>query len=167
MDAVNMVGRCLDNGWGSPEHPAAAAEQYRRAAAAGNAWAQYNLGHLYLDGRGVARDWHQAYDYYLRAATQGHERAMNLVGRCCEHGWGTSVDPAAAAAWYQRSAAAGYFRGQYNWATVLFERRCFGEAMVWFERAANGGPASMRAIVTAAIERSGAALGTASTSPKH
>src|SRR5580698_4697515 len=25
IDALNMVGRCLDNGWGAPEDPAAAA----------------------------------------------------------------------------------------------------------------------------------------------
>src|ERR1700722_9775656 len=49
IDAMNMVGRCLDNGWGTPENPAAAAEYYIRAAAADHAWAQYNLGHLYLD----------------------------------------------------------------------------------------------------------------------
>src|SRR5277367_7066203 len=49
-DAINMVGRCLDNGWGTPEDPAAAAEHFLRAANAGHAWAQYNLGHLYLDG---------------------------------------------------------------------------------------------------------------------
>ena len=26
LDAVNMVGRCLDNGWGTAEDPAGAAE---------------------------------------------------------------------------------------------------------------------------------------------
>lgn len=159
MDAVNMVGRCLDNGWGSAEDPAAAAEQYERAATAGYAWAQYNLGHLYLDGRGVARDFDQAYRCYLAAARQGHERAMNLAGRCREHGWGTPPDAAAAAAWYQRSAEAGYFRGQYNWATVLLEQQRFQEAAVWFERAAQCGPASMRAAVAVALERAGMAPG--------
>jgi TPR repeat protein len=64
---------------------------------------------------------------------------MNLVGRCCEQGWGTARDPAAAAGWYQRSAEAGYFRGQYNWATLLLGQRRFDEAAQWFERAANGG----------------------------
>ncbi len=97
IDAINMVGRCCDMGWGTPENPTAAAEHFRRAADSGHAWAQYNLGHLYLDGRGVERDRGLAYSYYLRAAEQGHPRAMSLVGRCCEEGWGRPRDPAAAA----------------------------------------------------------------------
>jgi TPR repeat protein len=158
LDAINMVGRCLDNGWGTTADPAAASAQYRRAAEAGHAWAQYNLGHLYLDGRGVERDMNRAYAYYLRAAEQGHERAMNLVGRCCDQGWGTCRDPAAAAAWYRRSAQAGYFRGQFNWAVVLLEQCRFDEAAAYFERAVNGGPASIRAAVIDTIERAGGVL---------
>ena len=96
-------------------------EHFRRAADRGHAWAQYNLGHMYLDGRGVARDRALAYLYYLKAAEQRHERAMNLVGRCCEEGWGTPRDADAAADWYRRSAEAGYFRGQYNWASLLLQ----------------------------------------------
>ena len=60
---------------------------FKRAADAGHAWAQYNLGHLYLDGRGVARDPAFAFAYYLKAALQQHERAMNLLGRLSEEGW--------------------------------------------------------------------------------
>jgi uncharacterized protein len=151
IDAVNMVGCCLDNGWGTAENPTAAAEQYRRAADAGHAWAQYNLGHLYLDGRGVVRDFYRAYAYYLRAAEHIHERAMNLVGRCCEEGWGTPRDLQAAKQWYRRSAEGGYFRGQYNWATLLMKEGRFDEAAIWFERAATGGSAAVRQAVLDAI----------------
>jgi TPR repeat protein len=148
-DALNMVGRCLDNGWGTPEDPSGAADYYRHAAAAGHAWARYNLGHLLLDGRGVTRDVEKAYACYLSAARQGHERAMNLVGRCAEEGWGTARDPAAAAGWYRRSAHAGYFRGQYNWASVLLKSGHTDAAALWFERAAAGGtPAVRRAVRT-------------------
>jgi uncharacterized protein len=157
VDAVNMVGRCLDNGWGIPEDPAAAAAQYRRAADAGQAWAQYNLGHLYLDGRGVAQDFHLAFAYYRRAADQQHERAMNLVGRCCEEGWGTPRDPAAAADWYQRSAEGGYFRGQFNWASILLKAGRADEAAIWFECAAAGGSAGVRQAVVDTLHRAPAA----------
>jgi TPR repeat protein len=151
-----MVGRCLDTGWGTPQDAAAAAVHFRRAAGSGHAWGQYNLAHLYLDGRGVRRDADQAYAYYLQAAGQGHERAMNLVGRCCEEGWGTSRDLAAAAVWYRRSAEAGYFRGQYNWASVLLNAGRVVEAAVWFERAARGGPEAVRQAVLDALTRCGA-----------
>jgi uncharacterized protein len=150
LDAINMVGRCLDNGWGRAKDASAAAVHYQRAAESGHAWAQYNLGHLYLDGRGVARDFGRAYAHYLRAAEQRNERAMNLVGRCCEEGWGTARDLARAAVWYRRSAEAGYFRGQFNWATILLRSGRADEASIWFERAANGGTPGVRAAIIAA-----------------
>jgi hypothetical protein len=111
------------------------------------------LGHLYLDGRGVSRDVARAYAWYLRAAEKGHERAMSLAGRCCEEGWGTPRDLTAAAQWYQRSAQAGYFRGQYNWASVLLGAGRDAEAAEWFGRAAAGGPPSMRRAVLEAAAR--------------
>jgi uncharacterized protein len=147
IDAINMVGRCHDMGWGTPEDPGAAAEHFQRAAESGHAWAQYNLGHLYLDGRGVGRDRAIAYSYYLRSAEQGHPRAMSLVGRCCEEGWGRPRDPDAAAGWYERSAQAGYFRGQYNWATHLLEAGRIEEAAHWFELAARSGTPAVREAV--------------------
>ena len=155
-DAINMVGRCLDNGWGTAADPAGAAQHFQRAADLGNAWAQYNLGHMFLDGRGVTRDRPLAYLYYSRAAEQQHERAMNLVGRCCEEGWGTPRDLSAAADWYRRSAEAGYFRGQYNWASLLLKAGRFEESAAWLERAAAGGTAAMRRAVAELIARAGA-----------
>jgi uncharacterized protein len=155
IDAINMVGRCLDNGWGVAADPAAASKEYRRAADAGHPWAQYNLGHLYLDGRGVAQDFDQAFAYYYRAAQQRHERAMNLVGRCCEEGWGTPRNAAAAAAWYRESAERGYFRGQYNWASVLLKVGRVSEAAHWFELAGSGGSTAVRHAVIKALMRVG------------
>jgi uncharacterized protein len=159
IDALNMVGRCLDNGWGTAEDPVTAAAYYQRAADAGHAWAQYNLGHLYLDGRGVARDFERAYACYLQAAEQQHERAMNLVGRCYEQGWGTARDAVAAAGWYRRSAEGGYFRGQFNWATILVKSGRPDEAATWFERAAEGGTRSVRSAVINAVTGAGGLLG--------
>jgi TPR repeat protein len=144
LDAINMTGRCLENGWGCSVDVTLAATYYHRAANAGHAWAQYNLGHLYLDGLGIERNLEKAHLCYLQAATQNHARAMNLVGRCCEQGWGTPKDLAAAAAWYRRSAEGGYFRGQYNWASVLVMRGRAEEAMPWLERAMVTGTQAVR-----------------------
>src|SRR4029077_9031744 len=128
-----------------------AARHFQQAADLGHAWAQYNLGHMYLDGRGLQRDRVLAYLYYLKAAEQQHERAMNLVGRCCEEGWGTPRNLDAAADWYRRSAEAGYFRGQYNWASLLLKAGRFEASAVWFERAVVGGTAAMRRAVAELI----------------
>jgi TPR repeat protein len=109
-----------------------------------------------LDGRGVSRDATLAHRSYMKAAQQGHERAMSLVGRCCEEGWGTRRNLDAAADWYRRSAEAGYFRGQYNWASMLLKAGRFEEAAAWFERAAAGGTAAVRRAVAELIARAGA-----------
>jgi hypothetical protein len=61
----------------------------------------------------------------------------------------------AAADWYRRSAEAGYFRGQYNWASILLKAGRFEEAAQWFERAAIGGTAAMRRAVVELIARAG------------
>jgi TPR repeat protein len=152
-DAINMVGRCLDNGWGTPEDPIEAAKQFVLAADAGHAWAQYNAGHMFLDGRGVERNPDRAFAYYSKAAAQNHERAMNLLGRCCEEGWGAPRDLSLAADWYRRSAEGGYFRGQYNWASVLLKAGRDEEAVLWFGRAVSGGTPAVRDAVVELVKR--------------
>ncbi len=144
VEARNMVGRCYENGWGAPQDFARAAENYRVAAEAGLAWAQYNLGHLLLDGLGVARNRNEAFVWYMRAASSGHERAMNLVARCFEEGWGTAHNPAAARNWYRKSAMGGYFRGAYNYASILASEGCVTGACVWFQRAITSAPEPTR-----------------------
>jgi uncharacterized protein len=134
-EAINMLGRCLENGWGTAVDAQRAFGCYARAAQLGDDWAQYNLGHMYLDGNGITRDPALAMHWYAQASAQGHPRAMNLLARCYEEGWGVSKDPAQAADWYRKSAEAGYFRGQYNWATVLMAMGRTDEASVWLSRA--------------------------------
>jgi len=90
---------------------------------------------------------------YRAAAHQGHVRAMNLLGRCHEHAWGTAHDSEIAADWYRRSAEGGYFRGQFNWASVLLARGKADEAAHWFERAATQGSAGVRRATLEAVAR--------------
>jgi len=124
-EAMNMVGRAHELGWGIEIDPSAAAAWYRRAAEGGCAWGEYNLANLRFDGRG-----------YRCASATGHARAMNLLGRCLEEGWGCEPNPDEAAQWYRRSAEAGYFRAQINHARVLAEHGLHQEADRWFEKAA-------------------------------
>jgi hypothetical protein len=150
-DGLNMLARCYENGWGTPASATRAAELYLQAAEAGHAWAQYNLGHLLLDGNGVARNLAGAFHWYARAAEQGHERAMNLLARCYEEGWGVARDAGAARAWYRKSAEGGYFRGCYNYATVLAKEGCKLGASVWFERALATAPEPTRGLMLKAL----------------
>lgn len=57
-----------------PEH----AEQVREQAEIGNVHAQYALGLMYAEGRGVKQDEVQAYVWLTRAAEQGDEDAVTL-----------------------------------------------------------------------------------------
>jgi hypothetical protein len=153
IEARNMLGRCYENGWGSAQDMTRAAEHFRIAAEAGLAWAQYNLGHLLLDGLGVVRDRDQAFAWYMRAASQNHERAMNLVARCFEEGWGTERNLPAARNWYRKSAAGGYFRGAYNYASILASEGCLTGAQLWFRKALATAPEPTRANILRALEK--------------
>ncbi len=152
-DATNMLGRCYENGWGTARDFTRAARHYAVAAEAGHAWAQYNLGHLLLDGNGVARDRAAAFRWYWASAGQSHERAMNLVARCYEEGWGCPRDPAAARVWYRKSAEAGYFRGAYNYATILSAEGCAAGALRWFGQALDTAPEPTRSNIAAALRK--------------
>ena len=57
----------------------AAVEWYQRAARAGNADAQRNLGTMYQLGLGVAQDRLRAYAWYYAAAERGHPKARDYL----------------------------------------------------------------------------------------
>ena len=54
---------------------------YRKAAKQGDADAQYNLGVLYADGRGVRQDHAEAVRWYRKAAEQGLVYAVSALNR--------------------------------------------------------------------------------------
>lgn len=152
-EAANMVGRCLENGWGGAIDLTCAAAWYRRAADAGYDWGEYNYANLLFDGRGVDQDQAEACAWYAKAAAKGHARAMNLLARCCEEGWGVARDAGGARDWYRRSAEAGYFRAQYNHATLLAAEGRVEDAVLWFARALAGAPPEARESLAEALAR--------------
>ena len=54
---------------------------YRRAAEQGDVLAQYNLGWMYENGRGVGRDRVEAVRWYRLAAEQGDADAQRALDR--------------------------------------------------------------------------------------
>ena len=56
-----------------------AIKELRPLAEQGNAEAQKNLGKMYADGRGVAKDRAEAVKWYRKAADQGHTEAQKVL----------------------------------------------------------------------------------------
>lgn len=86
---------------------AEAHDLFVRAAAAGDAVGQHQLGLLYADGVGVGRDDALAYAWFLRAAEQGYLPAEVAAGICLVRGSGVEADPATGRRWLSRPAAHG------------------------------------------------------------
>lgn len=150
-DAINMLGRCHELGWGTPIDYAKAVACYRDAAERSYDWAQYNLGCRLLDGRDVGRDPDKAFELFTRAVAQGHTKSLNMLGRCYENGWGCAQDMAEAVRWYRRSAEVGDFRGQYRYGQLLLDRGLLDEAVPLLRLAVDNTPAGMCAEIAAAM----------------
>lgn len=84
----------------------------RPQALRGDAWAEYNLGHLYDQGLGVARDAGQAATWYRKAADQGFPQGQAEMGRLYYQGAGVPRDLAESYKWLvlaaRRSPAAAH-----------------------------------------------------------
>jgi TPR repeat protein len=138
-EGINMVGRCHEFGWGGPVDFEKAATCYRHAALRGYDWAQFNLASLLHDGKGVPMDRWEACAWFARAARQGHAKAANMLGHYREEGWLHPSRPRAALRWYARAAKGGDFRGQFNLARLLFAAGSREPALIWLDRAIEGG----------------------------
>ena len=81
---------------------------YQKAAAKGNADAEFRIGTLYAFGRGVPEDDAEGLRWYKKAAAQGNVIAASNIGYFYEHGFGgVPKDDAEALRWYQKAAAQG------------------------------------------------------------
>ena len=73
----------------------------------GNIVAQYNLGVMYFDGKGVPKDDTKAVKWYRLAAKQGDAEAQNNLGVMYANGEGVPKDDAQAYAWLNAAAEQG------------------------------------------------------------
>jgi hypothetical protein len=77
------------------------------AAEHGDAEAQYILGAIYLEDRGVSPDLPLSTRWYRAAAVQGHIEAQFSLGNAYLNGRGVEVDLSAARSWWSLAARAG------------------------------------------------------------
>ncbi len=84
-----------------------AAELYKQAADQGYASAQYNLGLLYREGRGVPQSDERAAMLYTQAAAQGYAGAQYNLGCLYYNGQNVPKDVARGVALFKQAAAGG------------------------------------------------------------
>lgn len=86
----------------------AAMRLFRPFADQGHADAQYNLGLMYNDGRGVRQNYSEAVRWYRLAAEQGRAAAQNSLALVYNNGTGVPQSNALALVWFNLSAVQGY-----------------------------------------------------------
>jgi len=84
-----------------------AAKEWRPLAEQGDPEAQYNMGLLYLDGKGVPQSPAEAANWFRRAAEQDYEKAQHNLGAMYGSGQGVKRDYIQAYKWLNICAAKG------------------------------------------------------------
>lgn len=96
-----------------------AASIWSRLADQGHAKSMNNLGTMYVQGKGVGRNYALGLAYYRRAAEQNDARAAYNIGLAYENGRGVTKDDVSAVAWYRKAADRGLTEGMNAMAWVL------------------------------------------------
>jgi hypothetical protein len=87
---------------------------WRALAEKGDPVAQYRLGDLYAEGKGVVQDDATAMTWFQRSANQGNAAAQYNVGASYAEGLGVARDDGEAAKWFRRAAEQGMAFAQLN-----------------------------------------------------
>ena len=77
---LRSEARAHEHGEGVARNAARAVDLYCEAARLGDAEAQFSLGWMYANGRGMPRDNRMASLFFRMAADQGHEYAQKMLG---------------------------------------------------------------------------------------
>ena len=108
------AGKSKSDGTKSKGVQVASAETMRRdlaefliRAKRGDSEAQWRLGFIYEQGKGVPVDFIESAKWWRMAADQGHAGAQFSIGYCYGRGEGVPRDPVEAAKWFRKSAVQG------------------------------------------------------------
>jgi len=116
--------------------------QLQEQAGAGDAEAQYELGMMYLKGRGVEKDEPRARVWLGKAAKQGDEKAITRLGILHQRGEGGETDYEKAHSLFDRvkddSVLAQYYLGEM-YANGQGVEQDYATAIAWYQKAADGG----------------------------
>ncbi len=137
-EALNMVGRCYEQGWGVDVDTRQAIAFFEAAAAAGHTWGKVNLAQMLMRA-GDPADRPRCFALFKAAAEsgtdKGNTKAMNSLARFLEEGWAGQPDPAGAVFWYGKAAKLGDHWAQFNLATILLRHGDAQAADKWLQHA--------------------------------
>ena len=123
-----------------------ALQELRPLAEQGNADAQFALGVMYANGKGVAEDDTQAVYWYRKAAEQGDAPGQWSLAAMYKNGHGVVEDDTQAVYWYRKAAEQGDAYAQYNLGIMYDQGNGVAEddtqAVYWYRKAAEQGYAS-------------------------
>ena len=107
----------------------------------GDAEAQYNVGMIYANGKGVKADLSEAMKWYEKAALQGHIEAQHALGLLNTHaGNYIFANPEDSVKWFRAAAEQGHASSQHFLADAYVEGdgvvRNYAEAAKWYQKAA-------------------------------
>ncbi len=129
----------------SDEDYVKAVKWFRRAAAQGEARAQYELGTCSRLGQGVPQDYAEAVNWYRMAAEQGCAEAQCDLGVCYEQGLGVPKDFAEAVKWTRKAAEQDDVTAQANLGLYYDHGKGvpqdYAVAVKWYRKAAEQGDA--------------------------
>ena len=141
QEEIDRRVKCLIWCYNTRRHESAF-EGFSEYAKMGNAIAQYYLGKMYENGRGVSQDYAKAVEWYRKSAEQGNADAQCNLGYMYRKGRGISQDYAKAVEWYQKSAEQGDADAQYNMGTKYVRDCDYAKAAEWYRKSAEQGNAT-------------------------
>jgi len=125
-----------------PVNPALAAakanfESVKAAAAAGDAAKLHELGDLHYAGKGIGRNYAEAYKAYLAAAEKGNVLSEATVAWMLRNGQGVSRDYKKSMEWYTKAANKGHVESQLGLAEIYYNQvglpaRDYPNAYKWY-----------------------------------
>ncbi|USQ14255.1 SEL1-like repeat protein [Legionella lytica] len=135
--ALGFINETVDDNY--PQ----ALKAYEKAAAKGNALGIYNLGLMYLYGKGTPVDYAKAKELFVKAANDKVHDAMNQLGGIYFMGLGQPRDEQQALAWYKKAADLGNANALYELGllseTGITSKIDFAEALKYYQAAATKG----------------------------
>ena len=116
-------------------------QEWKAAAEAGQAEAEFDLGLLYAQGLGVRRDLSEAMRLYRSAAEKGNAQAQFALGQIYLRGWGTPRDEVDAIRWIMMANSVEAAGPPTDWVAVegYGVPRDPRQAVYWYDRAARSG----------------------------